>query len=175
MKRWETIIKRLDPDRPIVGAEIGVFKGKNSKQLLEALPYLELHMIDRWMEYTDAEKSKGAGVFISHFLPRQWKNIQRIAQRKVAEYGDRAKIVRMESTRAAEIYPKGFFDFVFIDGDHSYVGCKRDIKLWLPKVKQGGYLCGHDYTREGVKKAVSRFFPESRVELDDDNTWFVRV
>jgi hypothetical protein len=175
MKRWEAIIKRFSEDRKIVGAEIGVFKGKNSKQLLDALPFLELHMIDRWSEYTDSEKSGDAGAFISQFSALQWKHICRIARRKVAQFGDRAKVFKMESANASTMYPNGFFDFVFIDGDHSYSGCKKDIKLWFKKIKKGGYICGHDYTRAGVKKAVDEFFSGYEIEFDFDKTWFVRV
>jgi len=36
-------------------------------------------------------------------------------------------------------------DICFIDADHSYNGVSRDIELYLPKVKRGGILCGHDY------------------------------
>jgi hypothetical protein len=35
-------------------------------------------------------------------------------------------------------------DICFIDGDHTYAGCLSDIKDYYPKVKHGGYLCGHD-------------------------------
>jgi predicted O-methyltransferase YrrM len=36
-------------------------------------------------------------------------------------------------------------DMVFIDGDHSYEGCKADIEFWLPHVKQNGIVAIHDY------------------------------
>ncbi|MES2199322.1 MAG: class I SAM-dependent methyltransferase [Chlamydiota bacterium] len=48
---------------------------------------------------------------------------------------------------------------MFIDGNHDYDFVKEDIKLWLPKVRAGGILAGHDYDPEGkefsgVKRAV---------------------
>jgi hypothetical protein len=36
------------------------------------------------------------------------------------------------------------FDFLFIDGDHSYDGVKRDFEAYLPLVKKGGYVGFHD-------------------------------
>ena len=36
------------------------------------------------------------------------------------------------------------FDFVFIDGDHRYESVRRDIQAWLPKVRPGGIMGGHD-------------------------------
>lgn len=38
-------------------------------------------------------------------------------------------------------------DLVFIDGDHSYKGCKGDIQAWLPNIKQGGIIAVHDYRK----------------------------
>jgi len=50
----------------------------------------------------------------------------------------------MTSESAARIFKDGILDLVFIDADHSYGSIKQDIELWLPKVKAGGILCGHD-------------------------------
>ena len=38
-------------------------------------------------------------------------------------------------------------DMVFIDGDHSYEGCKGDIEAWVPVIKPGGILAVHDYLK----------------------------
>jgi len=44
---------------------------------------------------------------------------------------------------------------------------KRDINLWLPKVKKGGILSGHDYgarKQPGVKKAIDEIFTDIKVD-----------
>jgi predicted O-methyltransferase YrrM len=68
-------------------------------------------------------------------------------------------------------------DILFIDGDHSYSGCKKDIQSWLPKIKQGGWIGGHDYKHPNfnsqVHLAVDELFPN--IELDSDYSWFVKV
>ena len=46
-------------------------------------------------------------------------------------------------------------DFVFIDGNHEYDFVFSDIKNWLPTVKCGGVLAGHDYHAPSVISAVS--------------------
>lgn len=36
-------------------------------------------------------------------------------------------------------------DLLIIDGDHSYDGVSRDLKVWLPHVASGGAILLHDY------------------------------
>lgn len=38
-------------------------------------------------------------------------------------------------------------NMVFIDGDHSYEGCKGDIEAWLPHIVEGGIIAVHDYLK----------------------------
>ena len=64
-------------------------------------------------------------------------------------------------------------DFVYVDGDHSYDSCKRDIQTWLPKIKKGGIIAGHDYLEIcflGVVNAVNETFgnPDKTYE---DTSW----
>jgi len=54
--------------------------------------------------------------------------------------------------------PNNSLDFVYIDGDHSYAAVKKDIVAWIPKVKIGGVICGHDITWQTVRKALVEVF-----------------
>lgn len=46
-------------------------------------------------------------------------------------------------------------DFMFIDGDHSYEGIKRDVDLWVPKLNPGALVVMHDIGwAEGVQRVV---------------------
>lgn len=54
-------------------------------------------------------------------------------------------ILRLTSLQAAALFPDEFFDGVYIDANHKYEHVKQDITLWLPKVRKGGVLAGHDY------------------------------
>jgi hypothetical protein len=56
---------------------------------------------------------------------------------------------------------------IYIDGDHSYNGVKKDLMNAYNKIKDHGYIMGHDYEMNmekarntydfGVKKAVDEF------------------
>ena len=68
-------------------------------------------------------------------------------------------------------FPEGtIFDFIYIDGNHSYDFVKADLEAWWPKLKSGGAICGDDYQEGyyqvtsldfGVVKAVDEFRAKS--------------
>ena len=72
---------------------------------------------------------------------------------------------------------------VYIDADHSYEACKRDILNAWPLICDGGYICGHDYglndatailsKQDGVKQAVDEIFGEPD-RLYEDSSWCVQ-
>jgi predicted O-methyltransferase YrrM len=60
--------------------------------------------------------------------------------------------------------PDATFDWIYIDGDHSYSGCARDAEAAASKVKPGGYLVFNDFAHMdpylgayGVHRAVVDF------------------
>ena len=71
---------------------------------------------------------------------------------------------RMTTNEAARLFEDESLDAVFIDADHSYEAVKLDIQNWMPKVRKGGILAGHDYNSAwpGVVRAVNEIFPEAQ-------------
>jgi len=68
---------------------------------------------------------------------------------------------RGDSVQMAATYEDDSLDFVFIDGDHRYECVKADVEAWLPKVKSGGILAGHDYAWcEDVRRVVHEVLGE---------------
>ena len=73
----------------------------------------------------------------------------------------------MNSIQASSRYEDRSLDFVFIDGSHLYEAVKADIQAWLPKVKFGGFIGGHDYGNSneplnGVQRVVDEIFGEDK-------------
>lgn len=68
-------------------------------------------------------------------------------------------------------------DFVFIDASHDYESVSADIKAWLPAVRSGGMIAGHDFNtvdNQGVVRAVHDIFGKVQTYLNDKATcWFV--
>lgn len=177
--RGREILSRL-PDGPIKGAEIGVFTGALSAELLKRED-LTLLMVDSWAG-AGADYIGDSGDFHARLTQEQQDRCFQQTKDNVKFAGARGWIVRRPSTDAADRVEDGLLDFVFIDADHSYEGCSRDIELWSRKVKPGGLLSGHDYDNKdfedfGVTRAVDEFVAAHRLklELGDNLTWFVRI
>ena len=64
-----------------------------------------------------------------------------------------------DSVKVAKNYNDGEILVLFIDGDHTHKGCKRDIEAWYPHMKKGGVMLFHDCDESspGVMWAVAEF------------------
>lgn len=176
-RRWEELISRIPVAVETVGAEVGVWKGATAQQVLQKRP-LNLHiMVDPWKRPDENSRyAKASGVVQKkdqEEFEEAFAEVQSIAKR----YGKRAIIMREYSKDAVGKIEDHSLDYVFIDAEHTYEGVKEDIEFWLPKVKHGGWIGGHDYdnlpSHPGVKKAVDEAFPEG-LELGADHTWWWR-
>lgn len=160
-------------------AEIGVFAGDLSKRLLGQRSDLHLVMIDSWSS-DHPEEFKDTADFHSNLSAKDQEGYYKLAQAVTSFAKDRATIIRKPSSEAAKEIEDNFLDLVFIDADHSYEGCKRDIEAYYGKVKPGGIIAGHDYANNEwkfgpmVKRAVDEFIASKSLALDlgENYTWF---
>ena len=153
--------------------EVGVRDGENLCDILKAEP-TEMVAVDIWKE--DANfRSRNPLCFSQEDLDRQLNVI--IGLQKTYPC---IKIIRNLSTEAAKQFLDNYFDYVYIDADHSYEAVRDDIKAWYPKVKQFGVLGGHDYIRnydkifEGVNQAVNEFIRANALctHFEISNSWY---
>jgi len=142
-------------------AEIGVFKGVYSKKLAESKPS-ELTLIDIWRHVEDDgiySKLDACNLTDKGHL-RIWKRVKEMFADNPA-----VNVIREFSTVHANNVADGYYDVVYIDGDHSYEGCLGDLQSWTSKVQQHGFIYGHDYTDTfawiDVIRAVDDFLKES--------------
>lgn len=70
----------------------------------------------------------------------------------------------MTSLQFSKQYPKLKFDYIYIDGDHTYTGVKTDYQLFWPKLKKNGFMLFHDILgkgdKYGLKFGVTQFWDE---------------
>ena len=138
-----------------VGAEIGVWKGDFSEQILEIARPKLLHLVDPWSFQPDFSDRMFGGT-----VAKSQADMDAIFEGTKARLADHANVQywRMTSDDFFEQFPEKL-DWVYIDGNHFYDWVKRDIENALKVVKPGGYVCGDDYYwhvdgRYQVKEAV---------------------
>ena len=179
-QRGNAILRRLPPVARM--AEVGVLRGALSAYLLERAPCLDLVMVDNWRTAEDQPEAYRAtrDEHALHFDARRVASHKADAVRVAAKFRGRASIICDNSVSAALAFADGAFDLVFLDADHSEEGVRADIDAWLPKVKPGGWIGGHDidnddprYDFSGVRRAVDALCP--RFEKDENYTWWERV
>lgn len=115
-------------------AEVGVWKGHLSLEILKREP-LELHLIDPW-ESQDV---------IKRCYSIEQSKMDQIYKNVLNDFGGRDEVTIHRKFSTEVFFPKHYFDWVYIDGDHSYNAVKKDLEFYYPLVKKGGYLCGDDY------------------------------
>lgn len=130
--------------------ELGCWKGMSAAfmgvEIINSGKDIKLDCIDIWSDqaYIDQSEQKEFGDELMNIFLNNIKPVSSVINVK-----------RKDSSSAAADYDDKSLDFVFIDADHSYEGVKKDIIAWLPKVKPGGILAGHDYAwHEPIRQAV---------------------
>jgi len=149
------------------GAEIGVFQGVHSKALLERVGLQILYCIDPWVDYRMVKVRSG-----EHNYAETLKLLE--------PFGNRVNIMRLASLDAVSRFQPHMLDFVYIDAKHDYVSVKDDILNWLPKIRKGGMIAGHDYHDKGdtacVKTAVDEAFGDkAQITVHGTKSWFVQL
>lgn len=153
--------------------EVGSYAGESTEVLAEKAS--QLICVDPW----DPElfKSRPPGVTMNDvwlaFKVRMypWCEVLEAS-------GGGLHILRMTSIEAAKLVPDWAADLVYIDADHFYPSVKEDIQAWLPKVKPGGFIGGHDYDDERWRLEVNRAVDELLGKPDHvfkDCSWLKQI
>tara|TARA_B100000683_G_C12454558_1_gene541524 strand:+ start:588 stop:1133 length:546 start_codon:yes stop_codon:yes gene_type:complete len=155
------------------GAELGVQKGINMKYLLEHVPDLHMIGVDIWTEkHVRFDNTK------SDDLAKDTSSVNYKFYTDLLEYAStvhpRLVLYRHFTNHAHKLLEDGSLDFVFIDAGHEYEDVKEDIACWYPKIKNGGYMLGHDINQAQVKKAVNETFGLNWKLAKRQKIWYVK-
>jgi len=123
--------------------EVGVNAGYFLAHLATTIPE-HLVGVDVWDKY-DIEAYEQFPSYYHIYNHENNKKSREAIQSWASKINFNVEIVVDFSVRAAKQFKDGYFDFVYIDADHSYDGVTADLEAWYPKVRKGGMLAGHDY------------------------------
>jgi len=136
--------------------EVGSWKGRSSSyiavEIVNSKKDIEFYCVDTWegsLEHKSGDVEKSLLTLYETFI----NNMKPVESYYIP--------LKLSSEIASKKFKDKSLDFVFLDASHEYEDVKTDIEKWLPKIKSGGILAGHDYYTgfydyfPGVKKAVN--------------------
>lgn len=147
----------------VVG-ELGVFTGGNFRRMIEHRPQVAV-AVDAWK--ADAVISRNDSGLTQEEKDCQYTDFVVDMQHKPF-----VKVCRGYTFEMVLQFPDNYFDLLYIDADHTYEGCSKDLRDWWPKMKSGGAFTGDDYrhgrarptgVRFGVIEAVTEFSQKNGV------------
>jgi len=175
MKKHKDVLQKLINKYKFTKfAELGVYEGSTTFHLLRNCPGIkEYWAVDPWRKVEEKEW----GWRFRHREQIVWDEMYKTLCKTMISFPS-LKVLRMPNLEAVSFFPDGYFDFIYIDTSHFYQDTLDEIKAWLPKVRKGGFLGGHDYGTTntyhmGVTKAVDEIFgPWPNIKLSRDMTWW---
>lgn len=121
--------------------ELGVYRGDFASKLLEQCGLIEkYYMLDPWRHLDNWNKpaNKDNDLF-EKFLSETKAKTEFAAQKRI--------ILKGKTTEVVEQIPDSELDFAYIDGDHTLKGITIDLIRLFPKVRDGGWIGGDDFSR----------------------------
>ena len=151
-------------DNP-VGLEIGCDIGDTTEFLLDSKKDLNLISIDPYENYVD---------WNGRPLNEREEVLRRMMER-MKVFGDRFTLIRKTSDDAVDEFKESQFDFIFIDGLHTYEQLSKDCGNYYKFLKPGGIFSGHDFTAiEGVNRAANEFATkvDKKILTTECDVWY---
>eukprot|EP00959_Pyramimonas_sp_CCMP1952_P227750 4761836-Pyramimonas_sp.AAC.1 len=125
--------KRCSTGEKAVVLEVGVWKGDFADELVTRYH----NSIKEYVMIEPAQKIVGSLTL----------ELQRRLEDFPARYPEISfRWINERSSDAAELFDDEYFDWIYIDGLHTYEGVKSDVALFWRKLKPGGLYSGHDFS-----------------------------
>jgi hypothetical protein len=128
-----------------IGGEVGTQHGYFAKKLADNLCPVELHLFDLSFDSFDS-----VGLLAND-------------GRVTKHVGD--------SAEQLSGFPAGYFDWLYIDANHSYAGVKRDLGEATRVVKKSGFLAFNDFTYWSPLEAMDYGVAHAVCELCIEQNW----
>ena len=154
--------------------EVGSWKGLSTSYLGPVCRDrgATLWCVDTWKGSHDSFAERYAAVMAA-------EDVRATFERNMQELGVPVRILAEPSVEAAGRFEDGSCDLVFLDAAHDEESVAADLRAWVPKIKPGGVLAGHDLCPKtpGVGHALMQFVPETGLDLElgPGRLWSLRL
>jgi hypothetical protein len=149
MELWTRLIEAAGAR---VFAEIGVYRGNFAARVLQDCAGIETYyMVDPWRRLDDWNKpaNRRDEVFARFYEE---------AMNRTNPWQSKRVVLRGRTTEVIDQVPDGGLDLAYIDGDHTLRGITVDLTRVFPKVRDGGWIGGDDFT-SSIWQHDARFEP----------------
>ena len=151
--------------KQLIVLEIGSYRGESTEILLKTGLVEHITCVDLWQNDYDNDDAA------SYTTPIP--EIEKQFDERLNIYSN-VKKIKGNSNDIHSEFDNESFDLVYIDGDHRYEGCKNDIINFLPKVKNGGFIAGHDGHHPPIMRAIRDTI--EKIDLNFvDTSWLKRI
>lgn len=125
----------------------------------------EVQKLEPGQVYLEVGVDKGKSLSVARMVAKKDVNVFGVDLRvdprvkgTIFYQGDSVEVARLWTDE---------INVLFIDGDHSYEGCKADIDAWYPHMAKGGVMLFHDAdaTSPGVVQAVEEFAKDNNLKV----------
>lgn len=131
------------------------------------------------LSFAGAEREQEVSRFVEE---TDWEHLYQEVERSRSEMGyeDHSEVLRCTSAEASAHFEKNgvSFDLIHIDGNHDAEKVAQDVELYLPLLRENGYILLDDVSFESVKSAYSELNSQTRlvfqrVDQDGKNDYAV--
>jgi predicted O-methyltransferase YrrM len=167
--------------------EVGSFAGRSTAAMAPACAAngTKLHAVDLWFPVPppgtpllDGDGFDYAPHVREAARPHRSRHLLHAFRRNMKSLGVWGAVVphQLDAVEAAALFADGSVDFCFVDVGHGHEPTRRVLAAWLPKVRPGGRLGGHDWQARGVRRAARGLgLPVARPRGARHICWTVRI
>lgn len=154
---FDIVFPQLNDNSIIVN--VGTYKGKSLSLMLDYVEKSEknikVYTVDDWSDILYGDNGQ---------------DIRSIFSENLSTDIDKFEFIDSDTCKASDLFDDNSIDFVFLDTKHSFDHVIRETNCWIPKIKKGGIISGHDYHWDDVKRAVDSLI--KNVDSFTSNEWF---
>jgi predicted O-methyltransferase YrrM len=152
--------------------EVGCFMGRSTVAMAELIETSNKNIIFYAIDHFEGSSEHKNRPEIKN------KKLFEIFSKNTSRVKKFIKVIKSDSLKASSKFENNSIDFIYIDASHEYEFISQDINFWYPKLKATGWLTGHDYKWQGVKKAITEFCQKEKNHVENliiyENSWCIK-